>query len=91
MSTKKSVLLTVSGKVQNVGFRYFVKTLADNLKVKGFVKNLPNGKVYIDAEGNEESLALFIDSITNGPSHAYVDEVVIQNSVVSHYTTFEKR
>lgn len=88
---QKSVLLTISGRVQNVGFRYFSKSLAERMGVKGFVKNLANGKVYIEAEADEEIVAIFIESIKSGPKHAHVSEVQIQDSPIQNFTCFERR
>ncbi|QER67308.1 acylphosphatase [Paucilactobacillus nenjiangensis] len=47
----ESIKITVTGRVQRVGFRWSVVSLAQRLNIKGFVKNLPNGDVYIEAEG----------------------------------------
>ncbi|KAF3362586.1 Acylphosphatase [Chlamydiales bacterium STE3] len=46
----------VSGRVQGVGFRYKTLSHAQRLGLKGFVRNLPNGKVEILAQGKEEDL-----------------------------------
>ena len=45
----ESIKITVTGRVQRVGFRWSVASLAQRLNIKGFVKNLPNGDVYIEA------------------------------------------
>lgn len=45
-----------SGKVQGVGFRYTVRTYAETLKLKGYVKNLPNGNVELIAQGSKNEL-----------------------------------
>lgn len=42
----ESIKITVTGRVQRVGFRWSVASLAQRLNIKGFVKNLPNGDVY---------------------------------------------
>lgn len=48
------VAMTVSGKVQGVGFRYTTKMVADQLGVLGIVRNEDNGDVYIEAQGEEK-------------------------------------
>ncbi len=63
----KSVNITVSGRVQGVGFRFFTQSTAVKLKITGWVKNLSNGDVEIYAEGNEETLKNFILIIKKGP------------------------
>lgn len=49
----------MSGRVQGVGFRNFTKKNAKALNLKGHVKNLPNGKVELDAEGPKDKLKCF--------------------------------
>jgi len=75
---KQSLILTIYGKVQGVGFRYFVKQKANSLNICGFVKNMTNGTVYIEAEGLSESLLLFIRYCERGPAHAHVEKTDIQ-------------
>jgi len=75
---ERSVILKIHGRVQGVGFRYFVKQKADLLGIKGFVRNLTDGTVYVEAEGGTENLQLFIQCCETGPSHAYVEKVDIQ-------------
>ena len=52
----KAFKATVSGKVQGVWFRDFTRKEATNLNVVGWVKNMPDGTVYLEAEGEEEQL-----------------------------------
>jgi acylphosphatase len=75
---KKAVILTIHGRVQGVGFRYFVKQKAEALTISGFVKNQLNGIVHVEAEGESEQLDLFIHLCEQGPSHSWVDQVDIQ-------------
>ncbi len=56
MAEKKNVRLEICGLVQGVGMRHYVYNCAQKLGVKGYVKNLPNGRVECVAEGNEEQL-----------------------------------
>ena len=48
-----------SGRVQGVGFRYTVRTLATGYEVTGTVRNLPDGRVELTAEGRENELEAF--------------------------------
>jgi len=48
-----------SGRVQGVGFRYTVKTLASGFEATGIVRNLPDGRVELAAEGTREELEAF--------------------------------
>ena len=76
---KKAAILTISGRVQNVGFRHHTQKAAQNYGVFGFVKNLSDGTVYVEAEGEETNLDLFVLWCHHGPAWARVDHVNIQN------------
>ena len=88
---KESVVITISGRVQGVGFRYFVKQKADLLAIKGFVKNLPDRKVFVEAEGDAEQLQLFISLCKQGPSHACVENADIQYCPLQGFVGFSIR
>ncbi len=60
----KRVKAIVDGIVQGVGYRYNVKHIAIRYKLKGYVKNLDDGRVEIVAEGDEQSLERFLSDIT---------------------------
>ena len=66
----------VRGRVQGVGYRYFVQATAERLGVSGFVRNLPNGDVEVHAEADRDILALFKQELERGPRMARVAEVV---------------
>ena len=63
------------GRVQGVGYRYFVSREAESLDVAGFVRNLPDGSVEVIAEATEEALATFEDRLREGPAFAAVASV----------------
>ncbi|MEZ0323738.1 MAG: acylphosphatase [Hydrogenothermaceae bacterium] len=65
----------VYGVVQGVGFRKFVKAKAQELGLKGFVRNLPDGTVEVEAEGDREVLEQLLKYIHQGPPKATVDKV----------------
>jgi acylphosphatase len=85
---KKAAILTVSGRVQNVGFRFNTLKAAKKNEIYGIVKNLHDGSVYIEAEGEEENLDQFILWCHQGPNWARVDHVNIQHSQVQDYKDF---
>jgi len=70
--------ITVSGKVQGVGFRAFVYDKAQGLGLAGFVKNMPDGNVFIDVQGDEETLDKFLEYVHQGPIRSRVDKVEIK-------------
>ncbi len=63
-----SLHLTVSGRVQGVGFRYFTHDTARRLEINGYVKNLPNHGVEIYAEGSRKHIMKFLEQVKKGPS-----------------------
>ena len=65
----------VSGRVQGVGYRYFVMRAAEALGVTGFVRNLADGRVEAVGEGPEEVLAEFESKLRQGPAFSAVESV----------------
>ena len=78
----------VSGCVQGVFYRASAKTKADELGITGFVQNLPDGNVYIEAEGPDEKLDLFKAWCGEGPPRAQVDQVEIKEGGLKNFTSF---
>jgi acylphosphatase len=66
---------TVTGRVQGVGFRWFVVREATQLGLEGWVANTPNGAVRCVAEGPEDRLAALLERLREGPPAAIVDNV----------------
>jgi acylphosphatase len=85
---KKSFRITVSGKVQNVGFRYYTLKTAQEFNIDGFVKNQPDGSVYIEAEGEAGDLETFMDWCRRGPQWARVEQFDIQEQPLMKYKEF---
>lgn len=65
------ITVYAKGRVQGVGYRYFVTACARETEISGFIKNLPDGSVMVVAEGNEDALDEFI-----GMMHAKSDPVI---------------
>lgn len=70
-----SIHLEVSGRVQGVGFRWFVVEEARRLKLSGWVRNGQDGKVEIAASGSADALAELESAVTDGPPGAQVQKV----------------
>ena len=68
----------VSGQVQGVGYRFFVKNKANSLKLTGWVRNLPDETVEIEALGNTQDLEQLLHFIESGPIGSRVDKVLLQ-------------
>jgi acylphosphatase len=64
---------TIRGRVQGVGFRYYAKAKAENLKITGWVRNSPNGEVEILAQGTSPSLEQFMQDLKRGPLGSRVE------------------
>lgn len=73
----KSLQIQVSGKVQGVWFRASTQRKANELNIKGIVKNLPNGDVYIEAMGDDSALEHFVKWCHIGSEYSRVDHVNI--------------
>jgi acylphosphatase len=65
----------VRGRVQGVGYRYFVLRQADAAGVSGFARNLKDGSVEVVAEGGEDALGRLEAALREGPSFAEVTDV----------------
>ncbi len=65
----------MTGLVQGVGFRWFVRERARRLALAGWVRNAPDGSVEVAASGTPESLAAFRRALLEGPPGARVDEL----------------
>jgi acylphosphatase len=65
----------VSGRVQGVGFRYWVQEEAQGLGLKGWVRNMRDGNVEVEAEGEENALFQFEQKLWRGPVLSRVDDV----------------
>jgi acylphosphatase len=87
MITKRYI---IKGRVQGVGFRYFVYRKALQLSVKGYVKNLPNGDVEIEAEASERNIEEFEKYLWKGPVLSNVVEIKITEiPTTSYYLSFD--
>ena len=65
----------VHGDVQGVGFRYFVMRTARPLGIRGWVRNLPDGAVELEAEGERPVLEQLLRAVRIGPRGAHVTRV----------------
>lgn len=79
-----------SGKVQGVGFRYTVKTVAAGFEVVGTVRNLIDGRVELVAEGSREELEAFRIAIPEaGMGHFIRNEELKWSEATSEFRGFE--
>ncbi|RMD90943.1 MAG: acylphosphatase [Calditrichaeota bacterium] len=82
--------IIVKGFVQGVGFRWFVYKIATDLNLKGYVKNLYNGDVEIEVEGERGQIEELIKQVKVGPPLSRVTDVRIEWKKCNYkYTTFK--
>ncbi|MES2680297.1 MAG: acylphosphatase [Bacteroidota bacterium] len=81
--------IIVKGKVQGVGYRFNAQARAHQFNLTGFVKNLHDESVLIQAEGEEEKVNQFIEWCYVGPRWAEVTEVHAEETALAGYQTFE--
>lgn len=72
------VNIFVSGRVQGVFFRLETRRIAEELGITGWVKNLPDGRVEILAEGEKEKLEKLVEWVKRGPVFAKVDNLEVE-------------
>jgi acylphosphatase len=83
---------TVEGRVQGVGFRYFVVECAIQLGVSGWVRNLEDGTVEVVAEGERAPLNMLVEQLRQGPRGAYVTDLKTSWEPASgEFTRFDVR
>ena len=78
---RRAARFTVSGRVQGVGFRAFVADAARAEGLGGWVKNLPDGRVQVQAEGDKDALSRFEWRLWQGPPLSRVDDVASEDVV----------
>ncbi|MCJ7727152.1 MAG: acylphosphatase [Actinobacteria bacterium] len=74
----KTYRVELFGRVQGVGFRYFVESIASKYDISGYVRNTFDRKVEIVCQGEEEDLKQFIDDIKKGPAFSVVTDIKIE-------------
>lgn len=85
----RCVSIRVTGQVQGVSFREFAKGIADELGLDGFVRNEPDGSVYIEVEGEEGPMEKFTAWCRQGPEHAKVEKVEVKRQPLHDFDGFQ--
>ena len=70
-----TIHLEIVGRVQGVGFRWFVRERARRFRITGWVRNRPDGTVEVAGAGDQESLHAFAAALRRGPDGARVEDV----------------
>lgn len=78
----------VTGFVQGIGFRWGAAREAWKREITGFVKNMPDGSVYLEAEGTREQLGEFAEWCRKGPGRGFVDNAEVTEGPPAGYREF---
>ncbi|MGM0409593.1 MAG: acylphosphatase [Bacillota bacterium] len=89
MKDKKSVHIFLSGRVQGVGFRAFIRRNAKSLNVNGWAKNLADGRVEAVFTGKKDKVNKLIALIKDGPQFAKVNNIEISDENNYEYDSFK--
>jgi acylphosphatase len=87
----RHVAIRVYGLVQGVSFRAYAAREARRLGLTGFVRNEPDGSVYLEAEGDEEAVRRFVAWCEHGPPEAHVQRMETQPGQPRGYLEFSIR
>ena len=84
--------ILVKGNVQGVGFRYHTTRLAESLGLDGYVRNLVDGDVEIEVEGDKLTVDKFLENLKEGTMHSYIDSFRVEWCEYKHnYNRFNIR
>lgn len=86
---KKSVRLYINGTVQGVFFRGLVKENAERYNVKGFVRNLEDGRIEVFLEGQIDDVNKMIELCKKGPKHSIIKKVEIKPERFQDFRVFK--
>jgi acylphosphatase len=85
----KHLNIKISGKVQRVGYRFSAMQAAYRYGIRGFVQNMPEGWVYIEAEGQDSDLKNFTEWCRKGPFGCRVESAEFTEGDLVNFTSFE--
>jgi len=86
---KKAVRIYITGTVQGVFFRAFVKENAERYDVKGFTRNLEDGRIEIFLEGNPENVNKMMELCEKGPKHSQIKKMEVKPEKFQDFKTFK--
>ncbi len=78
MAERVSAIIHVEGRVQGVGYRFFVESAAVEMGLFGYCRNLADGRVKVEVEGSEAAIRKLIDRLKEGPSLSQVTRVEVE-------------
>lgn len=85
---KQHLDVTVTGRVQGVGFRNAARRFAEEIGICGYAKNLDDGSVLLEIEGEAAAVQSFVTWCKEGPRHALVESMEVAEGEMQGYTEF---
>jgi acylphosphatase len=86
---KKAIRLYIEGTVQGVFFRQFIKENAERCDLRGFVRNLEDGRVEVFIEGDNDNVDKMIELCRKGPKHSQIRNVEIKEEKFQDFKEFK--
>jgi len=87
---KERINAKIFGRVQGVGFRYAVQKTAEELDLKGWVRNLDDGSVEVAVAGDKEDIEKFLEWVRCGTIFAKVEEIKVEKrKLTKNFQSFE--
>ncbi|WP_214228932.1 acylphosphatase [Pedobacter sp. B4-66] len=85
----KHINIRITGKVQGVSFRATTKAVADQMGIRGIIRNEKDGTLYMEAEGDDTLLEVFVEWCNEGPDRAKIENVEVTSGELKNYQNFE--
>jgi acylphosphatase len=85
----KHINIRITGKVQGVSFRATTKAVADQMGIRGIIRNEADGSVYLEAEGDDVSLEVFLEWCHEGSDRSRIENVEVVAGELKNYQNFE--
>jgi len=86
---KKASKIIIKGTVQGIFFRNYIKKNADELDLKGFVRNLLDGDIEVFVEGEIENVDKMCEMCKIGPKHAVIKEIIPTEASFQDFKDFK--
>ena len=88
MESELRLDLVIEGRVQGVGYRYSAKMEAESLGIRGSVQNLPDGSVFVTAQGDNDAMDNFVRWCYEGPPSAIVSNIEKVHGKTEEFSEF---
>ena len=88
MESELRLDLIIEGRVQGVGYRYSAKMKAESLCIRGSVKNMRDGTVFVTAQGDKEAMDNFLRWCLKGPPGAFVKKIKKLHGKIENLSEF---